>query len=353
MSMRSYIFLLLCTGMILCGGCMEKKETYYEKSDLVMDTVVTLQARGDNAKKAVEDGFTRLKEIEAFASTTIETSDVSRINTAAGKEAVQINPELFHILQVSQLYSQKTDGAWDITVGPLINLWGIGTESQHVPAPEEIQKARALVDYKKLELNEEKSTARLLQKGMCIDLGGIAKGYAADEVRKIYQQYGIQNGLINLGASSMYAVGVNGKNKPWAVGIKHPRKEDNSIYLGIVHLKEESLSTSGDYERFFIADGKRYHHILDPVTGYPAESGVMSDTIIIDGTVPDGGMLADLLTTAVFVMGPEKALTFLNQETEAAGELTLFDGKIVQSDTFKGRLQDLYKDFHFSAEKNP
>lgn len=350
MSMKNFIVWLLCTGMLLCGGCMEKKEAYYEKSDLVMDTVVTLQARGDHAKEAVEEGFARLKEIEAFASNTIETSDVSRINAAAGGEAVIICPELMHILQVSQSYSQKTEGAWDITVGPLINLWGIGTENQHVPAPEEIQKARALVDYKKLELHEEKGTARLQEKGMSIDLGGIAKGYAADEVRKVYQKYGIENGLINLGASSMYAVGVNGKNKPWAVGIKHPRKEDNSIYLGIVHLKEESLSTSGDYERFFIADGKRYHHILDPATGYPADSGVMSDTIIVDGTIADGGMLADLLTTAVFVMGPEKAKRFLNQETEAAGELTLKNGEIIQSAAFQGRLQDLYKDFHFSAE---
>ena len=126
----------------------------------------------------------------------------------------------------------------------------------------------------------------LAKSGMAIDLGGVAKGYAVDEIRKIYEKHHIESGLINLGASSMYAVGKTTKGKPWNIGIKHPRSDNNQDFLGIVAIENQALSTSGDYERYFIQDGVRYHHIFDPRTGYPARSGVMSDSIIIDGSVP-------------------------------------------------------------------
>lgn len=345
--MRKMYILFALMVLLSCSACSRQNEVYYEKSSIVMDTVVTLSASGENAEKAVNESFDRLKELDEMASPTLADSDVVKINAAAGDHAVKVHPEIYRMLEVSQEYSKLTDGAWDATMGPIINLWGIGTDQQKLPMPEEVQAVLKLVGYKDLSLQEDLNV-KLERKGMAIDLGGIAKGYAADEVEKIYQKYQIKNGLINLGSSSMYALGENKKGKAWNVGIKHPRNDDASVYLAIVGLKDESLSTSGDYERFFIQDGKRYHHIFDPKTGYPADTGVMNDTIVIDGSVPEGGMLADLLTTAVFVMGPEKGRDFLDGLGFAQGEITTKDHLIYTAGGFKSKMMKLNPDFQFT-----
>ena len=139
-----------------------------------------------------------------------------------------------------------------------------------MPAAEELAVAKAKVGWQRLELDPETKSARLREPGMCLDLGGIAKGFAVDEIRKIYARHGIKDGLINLGASSLYAVGKNPKGERWRVGIRHPRSADPDVRLAVIPLTDQALSTSGDYERFFEQDGVRYHHILDPRTGAPA-----------------------------------------------------------------------------------
>jgi len=345
---RIYVLLAGMVLLLLCSSCGQKKTSYYEKSNIVMDTVVTLSASGDQAEAAVEAGFKRLDELNEMASATIPTSDISRINAAAGKNAVKVQPEIFKMLEVSQKYSQLSDGAWDITLGPIINLWGIGTEQQRVPAAAEIQAALPLVGYEKISLNEADQSVKLEKEGMALDLGGIAKGYAVDEVRRIYQNYHIESGLINLGASSLYAVGKNKDHKDWAVGIKHPRLDDPKEYLGIIKLKEENLSTSGDYERCFIEGDKRYHHIIDPKTGYPADNGVMSDTVVLAADVEDGGMLSDLLTTTIFIMGAEKGVALVNSLGIAQAEITTADYKVHTSNGFAARIINLSKDFSFA-----
>lgn len=343
--------LQLCLAMCLAGcvaGCGQQR---YEHSAVVMDTVVTLSATGPEAKAAVEESFARLKELEAMASSTIETSDAVKLKAAAGKSYVALHPEVYHMLEVSALYSAKSNGAWDVTTGPLVELWGIGTERAHVPAPAEIQQALRLVGWQKLKLREEDQSAMLMEPGMSIDLGGIAKGMAVDEVRRIYAAHGIQDGLINMGSSSLYALGRSEGGKAWQIGIKHPRSEDKDAYLGVLALQDEALSTSGDYERFFLQDGKRYHHILDPRTGYPAESGAMSDTIVVSGDVPDAGMLSDLLTTTVFVLGPTKGQAFLQTLPETVqGEVTGTDFKLYPTGHMADRLQHVLADFHFAGE---
>lgn len=350
--MRKEQFYSLCmviVSMLFIGGCGQQSVSY-EKSHIVMDTVVTLSATGPQAKAAVEESFDRLAELEEMASPNIKTSDVAKLREAAGKNFVSLHDEVYYMLVVSQQYSALSNGAWDVTMGPIINLWGIGTDAQRIPADNEIKEKLQLVGYHKLLLREADKSAMLMEKGMEIDLGGIAKGFAADEVRKIYKKYKIENGLINLGASTMYAIGKNKEGKPWAVGIKHPRKDDRNTYLGVVHLEEEALSTSGDYERFFEENGKRYHHIFDPKTGYPADSGAMSDTIVIGGDVTDCGMLSDLLTTTVFILGPEKGIAFIASLPDAmGGEITAKDGQIYTTKDFSKRILDLHEDFSFSS----
>lgn len=325
-----------------------KNEQPYEESSIKMDTPVRLKASGPNAKKAVQEGMQRLDEIDKMASPNIATSDVSKINSASGKSYVKVHPEIIKMVETSLKYSKLSNGAWDITTGPLINLWGIGTDKERVPSPSEITAVLPLIGYDKLSVNEKDSSVMLQKKGMAIDLGGIAKGFAADEVLKIFKKYNIQNGLINLGSSTIYALGNNDQGKPWTIGIKHPRNDESGVYLGLIKISNEALSTSGDYERYFIKDGKRYHHIINPATGYPVDNGDMSDTIVVDTNSPDCNMLADLLTTTVFVLGPDKGAKFIDSLPKVSGEITTTDYKIYKSSGFKDRISDLNTDFKFA-----
>lgn len=347
--MKKIVCLLIpCIFAVLVfSACENGGDKYYEKSNIVMDTTVTLSAQGKNAKEAVDESFKRLDELNEMASANIDTSDVSKINNGSGDGYVKVHPEILKMIETSIKYSKLSDGAFDITTGPIINLWGIGTDNERLPSADEIKAKLPLVGYEKISINEDESSVMLNEKGMAIDLGGIAKGFAADEVLKIYKKYNIKNGLINLGASSIYAVGQK-NNKAWTIGIQHPRSNDAKEYLGVINLSNESLSTSGDYERYFIKDNKRYHHIMDSKTGYPVDNGVMSDTIIVDGDGEDNNMLADLLTTTVFTLGPDKGIKFMNGLSGVCGEITTNDNKIYTSNGFKDRIADLNKDFKFA-----
>lgn len=348
--MKRFLYaLIICVLSILsCISCENNKNTFYEKSNIVMNTAVTLSAYGENSKEAVEESFKRLDEIDKMANTNINTSDVYKINSSSGKTYVKVHPEILKMIKASIKYSKLSDGAFDITTGPIINLWGIGTDNERLPSDEEIKAKLPLVGYEKISINDDESSIMLKEHGMAIDLGGVAKGFAADEVVQIYKKYNIEKGLINLGSSSIYALGKNKDNKEWSVGIKHPRSEDSNEYLGVVKISNESLSTSGDYERYFIKDGNRYHHIIDPKTGYPVDNGVISDTIIINGETADNGMLSDILTTTVFALGSEKGIKLINSLPQVSGEITTSDYKVYISQDFKDRITNLNKDFKIS-----
>lgn len=346
----SLMFLVSCSSGNKSNGTTSQQtnDQPYEQTNTMMDTVITLKAYGTNAKTAVDESFKRLDEIDKLASTTISTSDVYKINAAAGKEYVKVHPEIIKMIETSIKYSKLSGGAFDITTGPIINLWGIGTDKERLPSDSEIKAKLSLVGYNNISINKSDNSVMLQKTGMAIDLGGLAKGFAADEVLKIYDKYGIKKGLINLGSSTIYAIGTNQDGKPWSVGIKHPRDDDSSTYLGIIRISNQALSTSGDYERFFIKDGKRYHHIMNSSTGYPADTGVMSDTIVIDNNVPDKNMVADILTTTVFVMGPQKGIQFIDNLDGVSCEITGTDNKIYTSKGFKDKISNLGSDFKFA-----
>lgn len=347
---KKLCILILCISIILnLSSCVNDKKQYYEKSNILMDTVVTLSAYGENSREAVEESFKRLSEIDEMASSNINTSDVCKINNSSGKDYVEVHPEILKMIETSIKYSKLSNGAFDITIGPIINLWGIGTDNERLPSEEEIKAKLPLVGYDKISINKDNNSVMLKEQGMSIDLGGIAKGFAADEVLKIYKKYNIENGLINLGSSSIYALGKNKDNNNWSVGIQHPRSEDPNEYMGVIKLSNESLSTSGDYERYFIKDNKRYHHIINPKTGYPVDNGVISDTIVIDNDIPDSGMLADVLTTTVFALGSEEGLKLINNLSGVSCEITTSDYKVYTSEGFKDKITDLNKDFQFSS----
>lgn len=333
---------ILC--ILVFSGC-SKNQGVISKTALKMDTVFQLKAYGPKANKAIEASFTRLDEIEQMASTTIDSSDISKINQAAGKEYVKVHPEVIKMLETAVKYSKLSNGVFDITVGPLVNLWGIGTDNERIPEDSEIESKLPLVGYNNISINEEDNSVKLLKEDMSIDLGGIAKGFAADEVVKIYKEYDIKGGIVSLGGSSVYTVGKKPDGTPWNVGIKHPRKDNDQDFVGIIGLSEQALSTSGDYERYFIKDGKRYHHILDPATGYPADSGVISVTIVVDSNIPDCNMIADALTKTVFVAGVDTGLKFIDNIQGVSCMAITSDYKIYKSSNWNIKVDKLDPEF--------
>ena len=295
----------------VCIGCGNNAPAAREhtRTFLAMDTVVVLTAVGDNAEAALSAAETRLRELESMADMHRADSDIGKLNAAAGLAAVPLHPEIYRILTIAQEYYRRTDGAWDVTVAPLTTLWQERTEGGELPTDEEIEQAQALVGGDKMVLDAERQTAYLPLAGMAVDLGGIAKGYALDEVRHIYENYGIESGLINLGSSSVCAVGQH-NDRPWRIGIRNPRAATDEP-ARVISLTSATLATSGSYERGREINGEWYHHIINPHTGYPAAVNCTSVTVIVGNDDPNAGMAADALATAAFIVGHEQIAPLL------------------------------------------
>lgn len=293
--MKNFLAMILMTAILFTGCGAES----YERSEKLMGTVLTLKAEGKNSQAAVDESF---KQIGELAKTIF--ADVKKIENAAEVDYVEVSPDVYKILETAQKYSELTDGAFDITVGAAIKLWGIGSENAHVPTDAELDAVKNLVGYKHLHLRGGK--VYLDKRGMKITLGGVAKGYGVDIARKIFAEKGIENGLIDFGTSTIFAIG---KKK---IGIKNP--DDPNNLSEVVELENSAISTSGDYEKFFVANGRRYHHIIDPKTCAPTDNGISSISVIVAGDVENCAMIADILSTSFFVMGSsEKILKFDNQ----------------------------------------
>lgn len=290
--------LLGCALALLAAGC--GKEPPRVQSGLVLHTVVSLTAHGDAAGIALAESMARLEELEKIFDPENPASDIARLNAAAGGAPIPISADTYRLLRLSQEYSARTEGAWDITIGPLSRLWREALRQGAPPDPAAVAAARQLVDWRQLYLAPDGS-ASLLKEGMAIDPGGALKGLALDEVRRIFARHHIEHGLVNLGRSSLWGVGVNGRGEPWQIALRHPRLEPPAR-LGVVALRGAVLSTSGDYEQFFLAGGQRFHHLIDPRSGWPA-AGSASVTVALSAEDPDAGLTADILSTALLVMG--------------------------------------------------
>jgi len=280
------IFCILSFGF-LCG-CQTKQ--FYTDNRLIMGTIVEVTSPNQEAASIV---FNELERIENLLSKYKPTSEIAQLNKL-GK--LKTSPETFYIIKESKEFWQLSNGAFDITVGPLVDLWGFTDKNYSVPGDGEIKNKLNLVASDKIFLQDSGNVVEFTLSGMKIDLGAIAKGYALDcAVRKLKEK-GINSCLINLGGQ-VYCLGRK-FSQPWKIAIKDPRGGKVKGYLELV---DKSVATSGDYEQFFVKNNKRYVHILNPKTGYPAEAGVIAVTVI----APDG-LTADALSTAIFVLGKEK-----------------------------------------------
>nr|MBK5237216.1 FAD:protein FMN transferase [Clostridium sp.] len=266
-----------------------------------MGTVIQLKVYGVNAEEASEKALKRISEIENKMSVNIKTSEISKLNDKAGVSGEKLSSDTYSVIAKSVQYSKLTEGALDATIEPIVKLWGIGTDKERVPTKKEIDEKLKLVNYNDIILDEKNSTVQLKKTEQAIDLGAIAKGYTADEIKKILLDNKISSAIINLGGN-VFALGKKLDGTSWNIGIQNPLSTRGE-YLGTVSVNDKSIVTSGNYERFFIVDGKRYHHIFDPKTGYPSEKGLISATIISDKSI-DG----DALSTSTYILGLEKGL---------------------------------------------
>lgn len=292
----------------------------FSGQSFVLGTLIQLVAYGENAKIAIEEAIDRLNEIDDKMSVFKPSSEVSIINKNAGIQANKISLDTLFVIKKSIEYSVLTDGAIDITIRPLVDLWGIGTDSQRIPTRSEINKIISLVDYTDLFIDAD-NRVTLLYKNQAIDLGGIAKGYAADQTRDIFKKHKIKSALINLGGN-ISALGNKPDNTLWNIGIQNPLS-DRGDYIGIISVSNKSVVTSGNYEKFFEVDGKRYSHLIDPRTGYPSSNGIISATIVSSDSIA-----CDALTTAIYILGLEKSINLINKLQNIEAVIITEDKKI-------------------------
>lgn len=298
--------IVLLVLMSLCAGCTQRSSPVleYSRDNFVMDTLIHIQVYADDpalGKKALDEAFAEFIRIgsltDKFADKNLpepDASDVYRINKYAGIRPVRVSEDTLAMLERSIYFAELSDGAFDVTVGPLLDIWGFGQAQYRIPGEQELESNLALVGYEQMVVDGVKKTVFLPQKGMEIDLGGIAKGYAVDRAAQKLRQMGINSAIINAGGN-IYALGSQPDGSPWLAGIQDPR--DKNKLIAVLKVKDTAVVTSGDYNRYFIRNGIRYHHILDPSTGKPARHAI--STTIVAPNATD----ADVLSTTLFVLG--------------------------------------------------
>jgi len=276
-----------------------------KQTEMIMGTLVEITVIPAN-EKAIREAFEALKKVDALMSTYKEDSEISILNRE-GK--AQVSEETLEVIEDAIKFSNLTDGAFDITCRPLINLWKKAKKEEKVPTEEEIEEAISLVGYQRIIL--EGNQIRLEKKGMQIDLGGIAKGYAVDKAIEALKKNSIKRALVNAGGD-LYALGTDRQGEKWQIGVQDPREEDKII--DIIKVKDRAVATSGDYRRYFTLEGKRFSHIVNPKTGLTVQDVPMSVTI-----VGPGATTTDALSTGVFVLGPEEGMKLIESLPEVEG----------------------------------
>lgn len=297
----------------------------------LMDTVFEYKFYGANGEKAAQAVIRALNDFEQRVSLYVDGSEISLLNANAGKAYAALSPDTFDLLSQCVSYSRESEGTFDVTVAPLTKLWDITGSSPHVPADEEIRDGLALVGYQDILLDAQGSRAMLAREGQSVDLGGIAKGYACGLARQVALENGVKKGYVSIGGNLM-VIGKKSRTEQFLFGVRDPRGSAND-YLAVVSLPDSTMATSGDYERYFEQDGKRYHHILDPATGRPAQTDLISVSVISE----DGGY-ADYMSTYLFIKGREFAVSHLNQ-FDCGLILIDHEKRVYVSDSLKAQFQ--------------
>jgi Membrane-associated lipoprotein involved in thiamine biosynthesis len=304
--------------LFVCAGCADKSVRVQEfsRENIVMDTLIKITVYAADpqlGEKALNEAFAEFSRINSLADRfsekslpDSETSDVYQINQNAQVKPVKVSDDILAMLDRSNYFANLSEGAFDVTIGPIMDLWGFKQTEHHLPSEKEIAEKLALVGYQRIVVDKEQKTVFLPEKGMELDLGGIAKGYATDMAVQRLRELGINSAIINAGGN-VYALGSKPDGSPWRVGIQDPR--NNNKIIAILRVENTAVVSSGDYERYFIIDGVRYHHIIDPSTGESARQ-LMSTTVLASSATD-----ADVMSTTLFVLGSERGRELLQKFT--------------------------------------
>jgi thiamine biosynthesis lipoprotein len=291
-------------------------------------TAVTTDEVG--AASAFDEVFREFDRLEALMTVWRDQSDVARLNRAAGVHPVPVSPEVREVLVIARQVSGWTQGKFDVTFGALSGLWKFDHDQDNtIPDPEDVRRLLPLVDYRELMVDEGAGTAFLRKSGMRVNLGGVGKGYAVDRAVAILRSRGLRDFMVQAGGD-LYAAGHHG-DRPWRLGIRDPRGPADRIFAAL-DLSDGTFSTSGDYERSFMKDGHRYHHILDLGAGEPAR-GCRSVTLVTGRAA-----IADALAKGVFVLGPEAGMALVEQLPGVEGVIVGADNRVMISSGLKDRL---------------
>ncbi|MCM8710346.1 FAD:protein FMN transferase [Clostridium sp. SYSU_GA19001] len=331
---KNIFFLLsvIITSFSVLFGC-QKNTQPVSKTQIILGTSCTIKLYDNISDETFEKVFNRLKEIEDKMSINKDKSEVIDINSAAGKDYVKVSDDTFEVIKKGIYYSSLYN-KFDITIGPLVKLWNISFDNAvnaRIPEDKEIKDRLPLVDYNKVLLNESESKIMLKEKGMMIDLGGIAKGYAADEAVRILKERGVQHAIVNLGGNVM-TLGGRPDGSSWTIGVQHPF-DDRGNYVGTVRVSDKTVVTSGIYERYIKVNDKIYHHILDKNTGYPVDNELLSVTIITDKSIDGDGL------SKIFALGVEKGMELIKTLKGVDAIFITKDNKIYISPSLKGNFQ--------------
>ncbi len=307
------------------------------KNGSAMGTEVRISIYTDDdegALKAADAAFAEIQRLEALMTTWRADSEISRVNAAAGSGPVKISDESLEVIEMAQRSSELSGGAFDISFNAMHGLWKFDEDlEKKVPPAAEIRKRMALIDYRQIKVDRSNKTVFLAKKGMSINLGGIAKGYAVDRAVAILKKAGFTDAIVQAGGDLMCAGSKGGK--PWTTGIRDPRSGRDDVFA-VMQLVDHAFSTAGDYERYFILGGKRYHHIIDPKTGYPATK---SRSVTIYAPT---ALLADAIDDAVFILGWKKGLELV-ESLEDVGAVVVDDqGKVHISKRVRERVHVLH-----------
>ena len=299
--MRALAMILTLACALSLTGCASAQQKKQTAIGFYLDTVITLTAYVDDAA-VLNDALEECGRYERLLSRTVEGSDVWRINHAGGKP-VEVSDDTVILLQTARRVSAYSDGAFDVTIAPVSTMWDFTSGAAVVPDADAIARAAALVDYTRMDIEGNTVT---LPENMMIDLGGIAKGYIADEVKLYLMDRGVKSAVLSFGGN-IVTIGLKPDGSPWKVGIQDIDKPTGEYMLVSLNFGGSTV-TSGIYERGFEADGVYYHHILDPSTGWPVQNELASVTIFSDSS-----MWGDALATAAFALGPEKGMSLIEE----------------------------------------
>ncbi len=320
------LLLLLCA----CGQTQEQEAPVVQKTNFQMDTVVTITLYDWTDETAIDAAFQEIDRLEALLSVEKEGSDLDRLAKAAGRDWVEIAPETQEVLELAKEYYTVSGGLLDVTAGPLIDLWDINNGG-HYPTREELEAVLPLINCDDLQI--EDGQAYLARPGMKANLGAVAKGYIADRVKDLLVDLGVKHAVLDLGRNILL-IGGKTEDTPFRIGIQDPNGDEGAI-LAVLSVSDRSLVTSGVYERYFEHEGKRYHHILDPDTGFPADNGLAAVSIVSDDSAN-----GDALSTTCLLLGKEKGLALIESLPGVEALFVDGDGTMTPSSGFEAYLAE-------------